>query len=109
MLRQPQRSTLFPYTTLFRSHRALDLYDPFAADVLQHRVGRLLVARVGDDLREPVAVAHVDEGHVAVVATAVHPAGARDGLARLGRAQLAAGMRSEHQTDLVPRVAKIRA
>src|SRR5438034_3423488 len=32
MLRPPQRSTLFPYTTLFRSHR-----DPRGSGVVSHR------------------------------------------------------------------------
>src|SRR3989442_10021731 len=30
MIRRPPRSTLFPYTTLFRSHRALQPVPPFA-------------------------------------------------------------------------------
>src|SRR3712207_8367080 len=30
MIRRPPRSTLFPYTTLFRSHRAREVADPDA-------------------------------------------------------------------------------
>src|SRR3712207_8849463 len=45
MIRRPPRSTLFPYTTLFRSHAHDDVADPQAAlvggrqrlDVLDHR------------------------------------------------------------------------
>src|SRR2546430_17649850 len=36
MIRRPPRSTLFPYTTLFRSHRARDGRYP---DVLRRRIG----------------------------------------------------------------------
>src|SRR5947208_7964203 len=45
MIRRPPRSTLFPYTTLFRSHahregRVNDLgVDPIGGHVLQARVG----------------------------------------------------------------------
>src|SRR5260370_4971404 len=35
MIRRPPRSTLFPYTTLFRSRRALEAHDRRA----RHRVG----------------------------------------------------------------------
>src|SRR3712207_8158597 len=36
MIRRPPRSTLFPYTTLFRSHRTL---EQMADAPLQHRIG----------------------------------------------------------------------
>src|SRR5438477_5376349 len=49
MIRQPPRSTLFPYTTLFRSY-TIDLFfgrdqcagkiDPSRADVVRARIGR---------------------------------------------------------------------
>src|SRR2546430_13377997 len=42
MIRRPPRSTLFPYTTLFRSHRAGKLLG-----VLRARLGRLLVLGSG--------------------------------------------------------------
>src|SRR5258708_18210291 len=47
MIRRPPRSTLFPYTTLFRSHR-LDLSDvgPRARGPAQHQV-QVDVARSG--------------------------------------------------------------
>src|SRR5690554_7392013 len=42
MLRRPPRSTLFPYTTLFRSRgvaeRVVDLLEPVEVDVEQRRV-----------------------------------------------------------------------
>src|SRR4051812_49655701 len=41
MIRRPPRSTLFPYTTLFRSDRAFERAD----DAKQHR--RILLQRVG--------------------------------------------------------------
>src|SRR3989449_10058885 len=50
MIRRPPRSTLFPYTTLFRSPAILDLIDrsklPSAG--LEEHVGSTLVARDGD-------------------------------------------------------------
>src|SRR5438552_10460322 len=36
-IRRPPRSTLFPYTTLFRSHRAVDLMDLVVADQVPDR------------------------------------------------------------------------
>src|SRR3712207_8692532 len=52
MIRRPPRSTLFPYTTLFRSHSQLRLVD-------RHR------SRGNTDLRDPSAaattMAHVDQ------------------------------------------------
>src|SRR5256885_8171621 len=36
MIRRPPRSTLFPYTTLFRSHVATPLHDVRAARVVDH-------------------------------------------------------------------------
>src|SRR2546425_8439371 len=47
MIRRPPRSTLFPYTTLFRSHRVADHDDERAAadggavDVARHDADRL--------------------------------------------------------------------
>src|SRR2546422_6412409 len=38
MIRRPPRSTLFPYTTLFRSHVPADPHDPVAAHDRVHRV-----------------------------------------------------------------------
>src|SRR5258708_15424253 len=39
MIRRPPRSTLFPYTTLFRSHKALRHHQPFAFLVEDGAVG----------------------------------------------------------------------
>src|SRR2546428_7099353 len=48
MIRRPPRSTLFPYTTLFRSARRLDSPDPARLardDASPHRVGSLVADR----------------------------------------------------------------
>src|SRR2546425_7082683 len=55
MIRRPPRSTLFPYTTLFRSHMVRHLRDE-SADVRAGRVGDVLAdraARVRQAVREP--------------------------------------------------------
>src|SRR5258708_27465803 len=56
MIRRPPRSTLFPYTTLFRSHRPLYLGPALPPDLVE--VG--VLPHVGDGSGEP-AVA-VEEG-----------------------------------------------
>src|SRR3712207_7762536 len=54
MIRRPPRSTLFPYTTLFRSHRRRS--DPLDERILHPPVVRLLVAtRPLDHLRDKKA------------------------------------------------------
>src|SRR3712207_9223273 len=53
MIRRPPRSTLFPYTTLFRSHRS---GDPAAAS------GRLLAARIPDAEFRALPGAHEEAG-----------------------------------------------
>src|SRR5699024_12047484 len=57
MLRLPPRSTLFPYTTLFRSHRqgTLVLLDPLLVAGADRRQG------LGGDVRR-LAGEHVDRG-----------------------------------------------
>src|SRR5690349_22151824 len=56
MIRRPPRSTLFPYTTLFRSHRQV-----LALDLDQRDVGALVDA---DDLRLVLtAIVHL-HGHL---------------------------------------------
>src|SRR5690242_21437272 len=48
MLRRPPRSTLFPYTTLFRSDRAVELeavLDQVQAVVDQHPLASYVIAR----------------------------------------------------------------
>src|SRR2546430_13654068 len=59
MIRRPPRSTLFPYTTLFRSH-------PDAGDLLQAHGRRVVLVRVGD------ADAHHGTLHVAGLDELVH-------------------------------------
>ena len=54
------------------AHGAVDADAPFGAHALGRREGRRI--RVGDDLREAVMVAQVDEEQPAMVAHAVHPA-----------------------------------
>src|SRR3989454_8431330 len=45
MIRRPPRSTLFPYTTLFRSHRAQDPARGHARAPLRAAIGGLLRTR----------------------------------------------------------------
>src|SRR3712207_8015039 len=52
MIRRPPRSTLFPYTTLFRSaahHLRLQARDALRVEDASERVGRQDVARLGQD------------------------------------------------------------
>src|SRR2546426_5487035 len=44
MIRRPPRSTLFPYTTLFRSRQILALEGPMVWNLKVHRVGGLAEA-----------------------------------------------------------------
>src|SRR3712207_8807698 len=43
MIRRPPRSTLFPYTTLFRSYIAKSLVDDTEAVQVRERIGRFTV------------------------------------------------------------------
>src|SRR3712207_8449132 len=66
MIRRPPRSTLFPYTTLFRSHllRAVGSGGghPVVLDVLPHPLIRVELRRVGRQPVEPQRpVGGVDE------------------------------------------------
>src|SRR3712207_7583766 len=66
MIRRPPRSTLFPYTTLFRSGRALDLVHPQHVRELVHFVfGQPLQVLVLEDVN---ALAH-EQVHVHRVET----------------------------------------
>src|SRR2546429_6283779 len=49
MIRRPPRSTLFPYTTLFRSHTGGDRFQPLAGDRLREhrRCGRAVAGFIG--------------------------------------------------------------
>src|SRR5256885_8853375 len=40
MIRRPPRSTLFPYTTLFRSHAYYEWMLPYARSILRDEFGR---------------------------------------------------------------------
>src|SRR3989442_5755039 len=64
MIRRPPRSTLFPYTTLFRSRGAI------ASDVERRTAGAANVVRVSDRLGAGRAVA--------IIANLRHPAGERE-------------------------------
>src|SRR2546429_3235257 len=51
MIRRPPRSTLFPYTTLFRSHGTVDAFNRSSCrSEVQFRLGR--AAEPGQDLHE---------------------------------------------------------
>src|SRR3712207_9004207 len=52
MIRRPPRSTLFPYTTLFRSDR------PAVAQRVAHLGGDLVVGEVGKEGERPLRDAH---------------------------------------------------
>src|SRR2546426_5631351 len=52
MIRRPPRSTLFPYTTLFRSRRGQDAdAAPAVAEVLLRADGRVVGGRLGGAVR----------------------------------------------------------
>src|SRR3712207_9024934 len=59
MIRRPPRSTLFPYTTLFRSPARLDVA------VVVGDVGRVEVDPEADPLRQPIPVLYVPEDRLA--------------------------------------------
>src|SRR2546422_7797969 len=58
MIRRPPRSTLFPYTTLFRSHIFVMTNDPLEAPDLP------VVVEIGFEEGTPVSVNHVPMGPV---------------------------------------------
>src|SRR3712207_6911085 len=62
MIRRPPRSTLFPYTTLFRSA---------SQPARLVTGGDTALVGIEDDLRQAVAVAEVDQDDTAVVAVVV--------------------------------------
>src|SRR3712207_7376137 len=69
MIRRPPRSTLFPYTTLFRSRRPIRGDDrgrgqvPALAEVVVHERWRCLGAGRGGGGGEPAAARHGGAGH----------------------------------------------
>src|SRR3712207_7501039 len=68
MIRRPPRSTLFPYTTLFRSHPDVPVHlRPDAAHAHEHHgaEGRV-AARTDDQLHDRRAVVHLLEHELAL-------------------------------------------
>src|SRR2546426_12630609 len=61
MIRRPPRSTLFPYTTLFRSHRGAERVEPLAA--APREVVLVHVGGVEDRLRREQAEPARSEEH----------------------------------------------
>src|SRR3712207_9554375 len=65
MIRRPPRSTLFPYTTLFRSGRGDQVVDEGAGgEVAVGVVHGLLVQRLGDALRQAAVDLALDDERV---------------------------------------------
>src|SRR3712207_7829698 len=85
MIRRPPRSTLFPYTTLFRSELAQQL-----AELALQGPDARLAGVVGDDGTQGV-VGHVDL------------AGTQAGALQLPGQQVAAGRSEEHTSELQSR------
>src|SRR3712207_8090349 len=92
MIRRPPRSTLFPYTTLFRSE---DLLDGFPGTVLVVSHDRYFVDRVCDSV-----VALMGDGSLAAL-----PGGVEEYLARraAGEAALPSARSEEHTSELQSR------
>src|SRR5689334_23829029 len=61
MIRRPPRSTLFPYTTLFRSRRPVVDEDGHAPGARPGRCARLLHARIRHVRRAAAAAARSEE------------------------------------------------
>src|SRR5437588_8160573 len=55
MMLQPPRSTLFPYTTLFRSKRLLRVNHGVVRRAEAAHVGRAVARRIGEDVAEAAA------------------------------------------------------
>src|SRR5690606_11339149 len=77
----------------------------YGAGGLQHELAAQLTGllaqglvplHVEAQLRDPEAVAEVDEGHAAQVARALHPSDEGHGLSGIGEAELAASVRTVH-------------
>src|SRR5258708_34459902 len=66
MIRRPPRSTLFPYTTLFRSHLFIvarsntDLYDFLAQELSDARTIQVILDRRQGERRQPPGTAAED-------------------------------------------------
>src|SRR5688572_30946526 len=63
MIRRPPSSTLFPYTTLFRSHQARQIHDPAALeDEARHaHFGMIHHERVSEAVTQDVDTARSEE------------------------------------------------
>src|SRR2546422_3499959 len=85
MIRRPPRSTLFPYTTLFRSPRAEQLVglgrgldEGRGAECPRHRLGDaaagadLHALQVGQGLDRPLGVEHRSEEHTSELQSRLH-------------------------------------
>src|SRR2546430_12321524 len=90
MIRRPPRSTLFPYTTLFRSRL---VNDRGGRPVPMLLALQLAEARLAGDLDQVVETA----GHLLTLPSAAGTAGARDGERALG---LIATRSEEHTSEL---------
>src|SRR3989475_8361508 len=53
MIRRPPRSTLFPYTTLFRSHRRRDEGEPIGRSRPERERCAAVLERAGEQLERP--------------------------------------------------------
>src|SRR5260370_16262514 len=111
MIRRPPRSTLFPYTPLFRSDKPLNLRGPFP-DLIDLRVSEPLLDRVFLD--EPITAKDLDRiggdlhGHVASKAFP-HPPLRRSEGATLGRHPAGAPYEQPRGVDLHRHVRELEA
>src|SRR3712207_8091937 len=60
MIRRPPRSTLFPYTTLFRSQGANGYLSAFSRYASYHSPSNVIAADVNGDGRKDVVVPHAN-------------------------------------------------
>src|SRR2546422_10661407 len=96
MIRRPPRSTLFPYTTLFRSQEPQRPIDrPRDADAWCHDDGETLPDRAARDA-QPAACAGQGD--------AVLPARHTEGLTQLRRAGAQLARSEEHTSELQSRL-----
>ena len=82
-----------------RPDRSADAKHPLVADLPERLVGSRVLLRMRDNLRDPVAIAQVDERELAMIAAGVDPAGERYFLAGERGPRLAAGVCSQHLSN----------